>query len=370
MSFMIRSLGVVSAFALGLSAVYAQSTGPATGRSDGTAGTGRFDLPATISPVAAEQLAERYKIFAARPVPVEPKSIAEWDKQYQAAEGPALERSAAFAKDQGVTAVPDTIGGVPVVRLRGPAYRPSARAILYLHGGSYVLYSARSSLIVPALLALASGDEVISIDYTVAPRGNWRSATDEVVRVWKALVARRPAKGIALSGDSAGGALAAGSVLKMRDQGLPLPAALYLLSPWSDITATGDTYTTLADADPSLNARRLGWSAAAYATPADQANPYVSPVHGDFARAFPPTIIQVGTREIFLSNSVRLYQAMRSGGKDAVLDVFEGMPHVFPALAPTAPETRCAIERGMSFVHRFTMAGAAARKDAACRPGG
>ena len=100
-------------------------------------------------------------------------------------------------------------------------------------------------------------------------------------------------------------------MLKMRDQGLPLPGALWLLSPWSDITATGDRYTTLATADPILNSTRLVWDAEAYAPVADRKNPYVSPVYCDYSKAFPPTLTQVGTREIFQSCAVREYQVIR-----------------------------------------------------------
>ena len=92
----------------------------------------------------------------------------------------------------------------------------------------------------------------------------------------------------------------------------------------SDITAAGDSYATLASADPILNVTSLRWGAEAYAPLGDQKNPYVSPVYGDYSKAFPPTLIQVGTREIFLSNAVRQYQAIRGGGHEAVLDVYEG----------------------------------------------
>ena len=179
----------------------------------------------------------------------------------------------------------------------------------------------------------------------------WRDVTDEVLAVWRALLGSgtRP-QSAAIFGDSAGGGLAAGSVLKMRDQGLPLPAALYLLSPWSDITATGDSMSTMADFDPVLASHVLAWAADAYVHPDDQRHPYVCPVYGDYSKPFPPTLIQVGTREIFLSHAVRHYQAIRAGRHEAVLDVYEGMPHVHPALIPSAPEARVAIERASEFL--------------------
>ena len=104
--------------------------------------------------------------------------------------------------------------------------------------------------------------------------------------------------------------------------------------------------------DPVLDAESLSWSADVYADPKDQKNPYVSPVYGDYTKAFPPTLIQGGTREIFLSNFVRQYQAIRGGGHEAVLDLYEGMPHVFQGVTPDSPETRTAIGRAADFFAR------------------
>lgn len=312
----------------------------------------RFQVPATVSPEAATGLAATYGLSARLPAPSKPLSIEDWDRQRDALEQRLMPSSKALADRLGVIVTDDAIGGVPVLRLRPANYKPNGRLLIFLHGGAYTRFSAHSRLGPPALVAAATGDEVISVDYTVAPRGNWRIVTDQVIAVWRALLAGRIAPGrIGIFGDSAGGSLAAGAVLKMRDRGLPLPGALYLMSPWSDITATGDTYQTLAGLDPTLDGESLGWSAAAYAEPKDQKNPYVSPVYGDYSKAFPPTLIQGGTREIFVSNFVREYQAIRGGGHEAVLDLYEGMPHVFQAVIPDAPEARTAIARAAAFLN-------------------
>lgn len=111
----------------------------------------------------------------------------------------------------------------------------------------------------------------------------------------------------------------------MRDLGMDMPAAVVLWSPWADLTETGDSYVTLTAADPILNYEKgLSSPAAAYADPNDQKHPYVSPVYGDYSEGFPPTLIQGGTREIFLSNFVRLYTAIDSVGQSATLDLYEG----------------------------------------------
>jgi monoterpene epsilon-lactone hydrolase len=147
--------------------------------------------------------------------------------------------------------------------------------------------------------------------------------------------------------------LGAGAVLKLRDAGLGMPAAVVLWSPWADITETGDTYLTLRDAEPNyLYATVLGPSADAYADRKDQKHPYVSPVYGDFKKGFPPTLIQGGTREIFLSNFVRLYQALDTAGQSVKLDIYEGMPHVFHVKAPQSPETVTALQKMDAFLNQ------------------
>ena len=312
----------------------------------------RYEVPETVSPEAKVALEQTYGLLSqiAQAPQSTPLTDQDWDERNARAEafiGPIV---AANAKVLGVAVTSDTIGGVRVLRITPPGYTPRGRTLLYAHGGGYVLFSAQTSLTVPALMAVASGDQVISIDYTLAPRGNWQTATDQVIAVYRGVLANCQPGQIGLFGDSAGGGLVAGAVLKMRDQQVPLPGALYLLSPWSDITATGDSYTTLATVDPTLNAESLEWGANAYAAPVDQKNPYVSPVYGDYSQPFPPTLIQGGTREIFLSHAVRHYQAIRAGGHVAVLDLYEGMPHVFQALAPNIPETATSMKRAAKFL--------------------
>ncbi len=310
----------------------------------------RFEIPTTVSPAAAAALVPIYAAAAKQPPPTRPVSPEDWDRQREALDRRMIPASNAIVAELGATVVDDRLGGVPVVRIRPAAYKPNGRALIYLHGGGYTRFSAHSRLGPPALVAAATGDEVISVDFTDAPRGNWRTVTDEVLAVWQALLASGvPATRIGLFGDSAGAGIAAGSVLKMRDRGLPLPAALYLMSPSCDASQQGDTYRTLSSADPVLDLASSAWNAAAYAEPADQKNPYVSAIYGDYTKAFPPTLIQGGTREMLLSGFVREYQAIRSGGHEAVLDLYEGMPHVFQGSLPQAPETRTAIARAAAF---------------------
>ena len=310
----------------------------------------RFAVPSTVSSEAAERLRAFYRIAAAAPAPVKPVSLEDWDRNRQQSEAGPTKLGKALLEKLSPTIKSETIGGVPVLRIRPTGWRPTGRVLVYLHGGGYVTFSAASTEVIAASMAKATHEEVISIDYSLAPRAKWPAVTDEVLSVWRGLLSggAQPDQ-VGFFGDSAGGGLIAGAVLKMRDQNLPLPGGLVLLSPWSDLTAAGDSYRTLGQVDPILRLESLRWSADAYADRADQARPYVSPVYGDFSRPFPATLIQAGTREMLLSDAVRLYQAIGSGGHDVVLDIYEGMPHAFHYFVGDAPEGKTAYARAASF---------------------
>jgi len=246
-------------------------------------------------------------------------------------------------------------GGVPVLEVTPKDWKDNGKVLVYVHGGAYTMFSARTSLNSSGPVATHTGLRVIVVDYTNPPRAKWQEVTDQVLTVFRELMKQGYAmKDIGLYGDSAGGGLAAGSVLKLRDAGLGTPAAVVLWSPWADITETGDTYQTLKEAEPNfLYEKVLGPSADAYADQEDQKHPYVSPVYGDFTKGFPPTLIQGGTREIFLSNFVRLYQAIDTSGQTVKLDLYEGMPHVFQVKLPESPESLTALKKMDAFLVKY-----------------
>jgi acetyl esterase/lipase len=147
----------------------------------------------------------------------------------------------------------------------------------------------------------------------------------DVIRELKDIQGYSP-NNIGIFGDSAGGGLALATVLKMRDGGMGMPAAVVVLSPWTDLTLSGDTVFSLINSDPLLfNIESIRNWAATYANPSDQKIPYVSPVYANFSKGFPPTLIQAGTREIVLSDSVRLYQALDQADIPVKLDVYEAI---------------------------------------------
>lgn len=303
-------------------------------------------VPDTVSSGWKEVFANFPDPEKALPMPA-PDDKAAWKRLHEMVETETIPRQQQLARSLGVRVEEKRLGGVPVLWITPARLADSRKLIVYTHGGAYTMLSARSTLGGASLLADATGLPVVSIDYTNPPEARWPEVTDQVIAVLQALQEQGHVMGeIALAGDSAGGALVAGATLKLRDRHLPLPAALVLWSPWADITPTGDTYVTLRDAEPRfIYERVLKPSADAYADPVDQKNPYVSPVYGDYSRGFPPTLIQGGTREIFLSNFVRLYQALDTAGQTVKLDLYEGMPHVFQATLPDSPETGIALRK-------------------------
>ncbi len=312
-------------------------------------------IPNTVSPRAQEIL--RQMTGPATPALPGPNDIAGWEKIRSTVVPEDLkkifEENEKLTKKFTATTEHRVLGGVPVVDVRPKGWKDNGKLLLYTHGGGYVTGGPDSS--VNNWVADRTGLRVISIGYTLAPESKWGHTTDQVVAVFEALKKEgyQP-RNMAIFGDSAGGGLAAGSVLKMRDKGLGMPAAVVLWSPWADITETGDTYVTLKRADPILDYPvGLKGAADAYADPKDQKNPYVSPVYGDYSKGYPPTLIQGGTKEIFLSDFIREYRAIDSAGGTAVLDIYEGMPHVFQAFIFGSPESEQAMTKMKKFLAAY-----------------
>lgn len=314
-----------------------------------------MQIPDTISPEARKflQMLPDPALLAAWP---ESHDLVGWKSAWEAEEAACALRVQATMKRYEPTVERRTLGGVPVLDVKPKKWRESGKVLVYAHGGAYTFYSARSRLQSSVTAADATGLRVIAVDYTLAPFAKWRQITDEMLAVFAGLQKEgHRLQDIGVYGESAGGALAAGAVLKMRDLGRGQPAAVVLWSPWADITNSGDSAITLKDFEPLyVYDKHLARAAAAYADPKDQKHPYVSPVYADYSKGFPPTLIQGGTRELFLSHFVRLYRAIDGAGGSAILDLHDGMPHIFqvrPELAD-APETRAALTKMARFLKR------------------
>ena len=304
-----------------------------------------FYIPATVSDSAKKVL------DAANGAWPDSDDLEGWKKLWETEEEKALPQNEEILNHWEATAEEKILGGVPVVDIKPKDWIDNGKVLVYTHGGAYVLYSAKTTYTNSVPVASITGLRVVSINYTVAPFSKWNQTTDQVVAVIKELQKDYALTDIAMYGDSAGGGLTPGSILKMIDQGLGMPAAVVLMSPWTDITETGDTYQTLKQADLVLGyPYTLANAAGAYADPIDQRNPYVSPVYGNYSNSkdFPPTLIQVGTKEIFLSNAIRYYQKLDRAGIPVKLDPYEGMWHVFQSFG--VEESFIAIEKMSVFL--------------------
>jgi acetyl esterase/lipase len=200
------------------------------------------------------------------------------------------------------------------------------RAILYLHGGAYLMGSGRLAATMALPVAAKAHCKVYSSDYRMPPRHPFPAALDDALDAYRYLLERFRPENIAVYGGSAGGGLAAAMILKARDSSLPLPGGAVLLTPEADLTESGDTFETNQFIDVVLQ-QRLTDSIALYANGHDLRDPYLSPIFADFSKGFPPTQLISGTRDLFLSNTVLLHRALRRAGVKTELHIFEAMPH-------------------------------------------
>lgn len=207
-------------------------------------------------------------------------------------------------------------------------YRPEFRegAIFYAHGGGFTAGHGLAAAYAAQAIASLTGLVTYSLDYRMPPRDPFPAALDDAIEGYQFALARHDASRLAVGGVSAGAGLMASAMLRARDQEFPLPAACVLASPEADMTETGDTFETNATIDVVLK-RRLTNSILLYANGHDLTDPYISPIHGDFSRGFPATFLCSGTRDLFLSNTVRFHRALRREGIEAELHVWEAMPH-------------------------------------------
>jgi epsilon-lactone hydrolase len=240
----------------------------------------------------------------------------------------------------GVSGIEVTIGG-----------NADGRLILYFHGGVYVVGSAAASVPLVAELVRRTGINAITLDYRLAPEHPFPAAVDDARAAYEGLLAQGVDPGrIVLAGESAGGGLAVAALLASRDAGLPMPSCAFLMSPYADLTLSGETLEEKEALDPVLTPAGLRVRAPEYVAGADAADPLLSPVFGDLS-GLPPLLIQAGSHEILLSDALRL--AARAARTDVavLLDVTPGVPHVFQGFAGLLDEAGAALERASGFVN-------------------
>lgn len=223
------------------------------------------------------------------------------------------------------------------------------KVIFYTHGGSYVSGSPETHETIICRLADRCGVEVFAYDYRLAPEHPFPAALQDAQAAFDYLLSLGYAEGdILLCGDSAGGGLTLALALSLRDRGRTLPAALVLLSPWTDLTESLDSHFQNEECDPLISSEELREAALLYAGKEDLRNPYLSPLYGDFS-GFPPVLIQVGTDEVLLDDSRELALRMDAQEVDVAVDVYEGMWHVWHMY--DVPEANRAVDKIKWFVY-------------------
>jgi len=222
---------------------------------------------------------------------------------------------------------------------------------LYIHGGAFVFGAGRFAMATGARACDALDLGTVSVDYRMPPSHPFPAALEDCFAVYEHLLKSASGQRIIVGGSSAGGNLAAAVTLLIRDRGLPLPAAVVLLTPEIDLTESGDTFRTNEGLDVTLK-KGLPECNALYAAGRDLRDPYLSPLFADFSRGFPPTFIQSGTRDLFLSNSVLMHRKLRRAGVEAELHVWEAMPHGGFGFGPV-PENDEISEEARHFIARL-----------------
>src|SRR5580700_7483627 len=243
-----------------------------------------------------------------------------------------------------LTVTAATLGGVPVAEITLAGIEPR-HAVLYFHGGVYVLGDAFQAADLASQVGRRTSARVYSVDYRLAPEHPFPAAVDDALAAYEALLRSGTAPSdIVFAGDSAGGGLAVATLVNARDHGLPLPAAAFAMSPYADLTLAGATLETKGAVDPLLSRESLAARVPDYTAGQDAALGLISPIFADLS-GLPPLIIQAGTHEVLLDDAIRLARQAATADVDVTLDITAGVPHVFQTFYPMIDEAGAALDR-------------------------
>jgi acetyl esterase/lipase len=259
------------------------------------------------------------------------------------------EMMAAIPVPADVTASSGSLGGIGVVNVEA-AGADQAKVIFYLHGGAYAIGTAASSVGLASDLARRAGARLVTIDYRLAPEHPHPAAIDDAVAAYRGLLdSGIAASTIAIAGESAGASLAAATLVALKHVGLPQPSAAVLMSPWADLTLSGDSISAKAAVDPALTPEGLRRRAIDYVADGDPRAERVSPIFADLT-GLPPLLIQAGSHEILLDDATRL--ASRAAAADVAvrLEITPGVPHVFQGFAAMLDEGKAALTSAGEFL--------------------
>lgn len=304
-----------------------------------------LDVPAKTLPVPGTPSPQIQKLINAPLRPgwnVLPNSDQQWRQVVQAGAAATLKTLPGLIDRMKVKVEKTIIDGVRAFIVTPVSILPNNRhrMLIHMHGGCYVFSPGESGLPEAVMMAGFGGFRVISVDYRMPPEAYFPAALDDGVTVYKNVLRTTDPKRVAIFGTSAGGALTLEIVLRAKQEGIPVPAAIAPGTPMSDVTGVGDSFYTNELVDNVLVSRDGFCQAAAqyYAAGHDRKDPLISPIYGDMA-GFPPTILTSGTRDLLLSNTVRVHRKLRQAGVEAALQIFEGQSHAHYLRDDSAPET-------------------------------
>ena len=257
-----------------------------------------------------------------------------------------------------VAASPGTLGGIPVVNVDVEGTEPGP-VILYFHGGAYAVGTAASSVGLASDLARHAGARLVSVDYRLAPEHPYPAALEDAVAAYRGLLASGMSpSAIAFAGESAGAGLVAATLVALKRAGLPLPSAAVMMSPWVDLTLSGDSMSDRAALDPALTPEGLRRRASDYVGAGDPADGRLSPIFADLT-GLPPLLVQVGSHEILLDDATRLAARAAAADVAVTLQVTPQVPHVFQAFASMLDEAGVALAGAGDFLRAHLAADAA-----------
>jgi monoterpene epsilon-lactone hydrolase len=259
------------------------------------------------------------------------------------------EMMAAIPVPADVTTSSGSLGGAPVVNVEIAGADPE-RVIFYLHGGAYAIGTAASSVGLASNLARRARARLVSVDYRLAPEHPHPAAIDDAVAAYRGLLdSGVAASAIAIAGESAGAGLAAATLVALKHGALPQPIGAVLMSPWVDLTLSGESISAKAAVDPALTPEGLRRRAVDYVAAGDRRAELVSPIFADLTE-LPPLLIQAGSHEILLDDATRLAARAAAADVAVTLEVTPGVPHVFQGFAAMLDEGGAALTSAGEFL--------------------
>lgn len=274
-----------------------------------------------------------------------PAEVAGWEEQRRE----LLRATSGFTLPAGTAVIDVSLGNVGAEVIGTPAQIARPRRLVHFHGGGYTIGSPVTARPVVCALANATDTAVVSVDYRLAPEHAFPAALDDAIEVYSVLLGDFEPGSIALTGDSAGGGLALATAVRLRDSGMDAPAAVVALSPWLDLTLSSGPGDEAQASDPQIGPDQLASMADAYLRGADPRAPTASPLFASLD-GLPPILVQVGTHEYLREDALLLIAAAHRQSADITVDVFDGMIHVWHALAPRLETANVALARVASWL--------------------